>query len=96
MSSTSATTLTRQDDGSVVSTNSNGLGGYQIRCITDQKHITALRLEVLPDDRSPPQRPRTGALWWIRVDGIELRAAPSVAQQPRELVKGVPITALFG
>ncbi|MDP7017508.1 MAG: DUF1549 and DUF1553 domain-containing protein, partial [Pirellulaceae bacterium] len=57
LSSTSATTLARQDDLSVLATNSNGLGAYKVVAHTDLQGITAVRLEALTDKRQPKKGP---------------------------------------
>ena len=60
LSATSATTLTKEKDLSVVATVSNGLGNYKVVAHTDLVGITAVRLEVLPDARHPTRgRPQS-------------------------------------
>ena len=57
LSSTSATTLAKQDDLSVLATSSNGLGAYTVVANSELKGITAVRLEALTDKRQPKMGP---------------------------------------
>jgi len=57
LSSTSATTLVKQKDNSILAKSSNGIGDYKIVAETDLKGIKAVRLEVLTDKSLPKQGP---------------------------------------
>ncbi|MBP90292.1 MAG: hypothetical protein CMJ64_26905 [Planctomycetaceae bacterium] len=76
LSSTSATTLTKQEDLSVVATSSNGLGTYKVVANTDLKGITAVRLEALADDRQPKKGPGRSPDGNFVLTEFELSAAP--------------------
>ncbi|MCP4853231.1 MAG: DUF1549 domain-containing protein [Fuerstiella sp.] len=77
LSSTSATTLTRQEDLSVIATSSNGLGTYKVVANTDLKGIKAVRLEALADDRQPMKGPGRAPDGNFVLTEFELSAAPS-------------------
>jgi flagellar motility protein MotE (MotC chaperone) len=77
LSSTSATTLTKQEDLSVVATSSNGLGTYKIVANTDLKGIRAVRLEALADDRQPKKGPGRAPDGNFVLTEFELSAAPA-------------------
>ncbi len=85
LSSTSATTLTKQKDLSVVATNSNGLGTYKVVADTDLKGITAVRLEALPDKRQPKNGPGRSSDGNFVLTELELLAAPK--SDPSESTK---------
>ena len=85
LSSTSATTLTRQEDLSVVATSSNGLGTYKVVTNTDLKGITAVRFEVLADDRQPKKGPGRAPDGNFVLTEFELSAAP--ATEPDKATK---------
>ncbi len=76
ISSTSAATLTKQKDLSVLATNSNGLGAYKIVAPTDLKGITAVRLEVLTHEKSPKKGPGRAPDGNFVLTEFELSAAP--------------------
>ncbi|MBC8350730.1 MAG: DUF1549 domain-containing protein [Planctomycetes bacterium] len=76
LSSTSATTLTKQDDLSIVATSSNGLGTYKVVAHTDLKSITAVRLEALADDQQPMKGPGRSPDGNFVLTEFELSTAP--------------------
>lgn len=76
LSSTSATTLTREADRAIVSTNSNGLGTYKVVTSTDLRGITAVKLEALTDARSPNKGPGRAPDGNFVLTEFELSAAP--------------------
>jgi WD40 repeat protein/mono/diheme cytochrome c family protein len=76
LSSTSATTLKKEADLSIASTNSNGLGTYKVVAHTDLKGITAIRLEVLADPRHPKKGPGRAEDGNFVLSELELTAAP--------------------
>ena len=74
-------TFAKQDDGSIFVSGKNGKDTYTITAKTSLAGITALRLELLPDERLPvggPGRARNGNLV---VSELTLSAAP--AANPR-------------
>lgn len=77
LSSTSATTLKRQADGSILSTNSNGLGTYKVIARTELKGITAIRLSVLADDKHPKRGPGRAEDGNFVLSEFEVLAAPT-------------------
>ncbi|HND51070.1 MAG TPA: DUF1549 domain-containing protein [Pirellulaceae bacterium] len=76
LSSTSATTLTKEADLSIVSTNSNGLGTYKVVAHTTLKNITGVRLEAMIDDRSPKKGPGRAPDGNFVLTEFEMFAAP--------------------
>ena len=76
LSSTSATTLTKQKDLSVLATVSNGIGAYKVVAETDLQGITAVRLEALSDDRQPKKGPGRAPDGNFVLTEFELTAAP--------------------
>lgn len=85
LSSTSATTLTKQEDLSILATSSNGLGTYKVIAHTDAKGITAVRLEALADDRQPKKGPGRSSDGNFVLTEFELTAAPK--SDPSKAVK---------
>jgi hypothetical protein len=85
LSSTSATTLTKQQDLSIVSTVSNGLGTYKIVAHTELKGITAVRLEAMADNNFPHQGPGRATDGNFVLTEFELFASPQV--NPSESAK---------
>ncbi len=57
MSSSFGATFVKQDDGSLLVEGPNGKGTYTVKLNTDLDHVTALKLEVLADDRLPSRGP---------------------------------------
>ena len=57
LESSMGATFAKQDDGSVLVTGANGKGQYIVSLDTPVKNVTALRLEVLADDRLPGRGP---------------------------------------
>ncbi|MGD9723871.1 MAG: DUF1549 domain-containing protein [Pirellulales bacterium] len=57
MKSSMGATFAKQPDGSVLVEGSNGAGTYSIDLTTPLPNVTALRLEVLADDRLPSRGP---------------------------------------
>ncbi len=76
LSSTSATTLKRQEDLSVLASNSNGLGAYKFVANTDVKGITAIRLEAMTDKRQPKMGPGRATDGNFVLTEFELFAGP--------------------
>ena len=76
LSSTSATTLAKESDLSIVSTSSNGLGTYKIVAHTDTTGISAIRLEAMSDDRNPKKGPGRAPDGNFVLTEFEVLAAP--------------------
>ncbi len=85
LSSTSATTLAKQDDLSVTARNSNGLGVYKFVADTDLTGIRAVRLEVLADDKQPKKGPGRAKDGNFVLCDFELWAAPK--SEPKKSAK---------
>lgn len=85
--STSATTLSKQEDLSILATNSNGLGTYKIVASTDLKGITAVRLEALTHDRQPKKGPGRSPDGNFVLTEFELKAAPKADPNAVKKVK---------
>ena len=85
VSSTSATTLKKQKDLSVVATSSNGLGTYNVVAHTNLKGIRAVRLEVLSDPQHPKKGPGRSPDGNFVLTEFELDAAPK--SDPTKSVK---------
>ena len=60
LKATGKITLTKQDDLSILATGPKGSTVYTVVAGTDLRRITAVRLEVLTDDRLPSARPGPG------------------------------------
>ncbi len=77
ISSTSAATLTKQKDLSILATSSNGLGAYKVVAHTELSGITAVKLDVLTDDKLPKRGPgRAPTDGNFVLTEFELSAAP--------------------
>ncbi|MCA9066696.1 MAG: hypothetical protein KDA96_26695, partial [Planctomycetaceae bacterium] len=85
LSSTSATTLTRQDDLAITATSSNGIGTYKVIARTDLTEIRAVRLEALTDDSLPKKGPGRAPDGNFVLTDFDVTAAP--AAEPEKTVK---------
>jgi hypothetical protein len=77
LSSSAGATLTRQDDGSIAVTGTNGQDVYSVTATTELFGITAIRLEALPDDSLPSGGPGRAPNGNFVLNEIRLRAAPA-------------------
>lgn len=57
LSATNGAELKREDDYSIFASGKNGQGAYRIELETQERNITAVRLELLPDSRLPKNGP---------------------------------------
>ena len=82
-STTNATTFTRLDDGSwLVAGTAAEKDTYTIRARSPLPKITALRLEVLPDDRLPKRGPGRQDNGNLHLSEIRLALAPAATTNP--------------
>jgi hypothetical protein len=85
-------TLTQQSDGSYLASGTNKLSDvYTIEAKTEQEAITALRLEVLPDDSLPARGPGRSNNGNFVLSRIRVEAAP--ASRPTETAEVVLASA---
>ena len=87
LSSTSATTLTKQKDLSIRATSSNGLGAYQVVANTNLTGITAIRLEALKDDKQPKKGPGRSTDGNFVLTEFALTAAPKADPKKTQKIK---------
>ncbi|RMG40138.1 MAG: DUF1553 domain-containing protein [Planctomycetota bacterium] len=74
--------LAQTADGSILVTGNNGRGHYEISGLTDVAGITALRLEVLPDDKLPRKGPGRAGDGNFVLTELEVKAAAQDAGKP--------------
>jgi hypothetical protein len=84
LKSTNGATLTREADNSVIASGSNGKAEYSLSATTDLSGITAVRLEMLTDDRLEGKGPGRGNGNFV-LGEIELQAAAK--SDPEEFTK---------
>ncbi len=70
------TRLVKQDDLSILATGRSGNGNYTVTASTDLRGITAVRLEVLADERLPGGGPGRAKNGNFVLNQIELKVAP--------------------
>ena len=86
-SATNGSTLTKEPDGSILVSGSNGNGTVTITAETDLTGITGVRLEVLPDSRLPQKGPGRAPDGNFVLNELEVSAAPKANAKQTKPVK---------
>lgn len=87
LQASAGSTLTKQPDHSVFVEGKNGRGSYTIKLDTDLTAITAVRLELLADDRLPSRGPGRAPNGNLVLSELKLTAAPKA-----DPAKSVPLS----
>src|SRR5205085_10810665 len=76
LAATGKITLTKQDDLSILATGPKGSTVYTVTAGTDLRRITAIRLEVLTDERLPSGGPGRAGNGNFVLNQLEVKVAP--------------------
>ena len=80
-------TLTVLEDQSILASGAHGYTGYELEFETDQKIITAFRLEALPHDLLPKKGPGRGSEGNFRIRNQRITVAPKSDPSNKRVVE---------